>query len=111
MHVPFTRRAARQVTAREIREYDYVFLMDASNRTLLRRLVGTDADFWYTAFAADTLDGDFVSEASSVRGTGGALTLSVDADATRHPSRFVRVTVSAERCESAGVPLEAFLAR
>ena len=44
MHVPFTRRAARQVTARETREYDYVFLMDASNRTLLRRLVGTDAD-------------------------------------------------------------------
>ncbi len=44
MHVPFTCRAARQVTAREIREYDCVYLMDASNRALLRRLVGADAD-------------------------------------------------------------------
>jgi len=44
MHIPFARRAARQVTAQEIRAYDYVYLMDASNRALLRRLVGADAE-------------------------------------------------------------------
>ena len=44
MHVPFTKRAARQVTAKDLRAYDYVYLMDASNRALLRRLVGADAD-------------------------------------------------------------------
>ena len=64
-----------------------------SGATFTVSLVGTDAGFWYTAFAADTLDGDFVSEAASVRGTGGALPLSVDADPVAHPSRFVRVVV------------------
>ena len=44
MRIPFEKRRARQVTAREAREYDYVFLMDASNRALLRRLVGADAE-------------------------------------------------------------------
>ena len=74
-------------------------------------LVGTDAGFWYTAFAADALDGEFVSEAASVRGTGGVLPLSVDADPQTHPTRFVRVVVSRDPCESAGVALSAFLAR
>ena len=44
MHIPFEKRAARQVTAQEIRACDYVRLMDASNRTLLRRLVGDPAE-------------------------------------------------------------------
>ena len=74
-------------------------------------LVGTDAGFWYTAFAADALSDPFLSEAPSVRGTGGALTLSVDADASRHASRFVRIAVSRDPCEAAGVALEDFLAR
>ena len=74
-------------------------------------LVGTDEGFWYTAFAADALSDPFLSEAPSVRGTGGALTLSVDADASRHPSRFVRIAVSRDPCEAAGVALEDFLAR
>ena len=69
MGVPFGRRRARQVTAREMREYDYVFLMDASNRALLRRLVGADAakaqpllpdrdiaDPWYTGDFDATYD-------------------------------------------------------
>ena len=74
MHIPFEKRAARQVTAREMREYDYIYLMDASNRTLLRRLVGDPAgraqpllpdrdiaDPWYTGdfdeTYADVLEG------------------------------------------------------
>ncbi len=44
MGIPFTRRAARQVTAQDMRTYDHVLLMDAENRTLLRRLVGGAAD-------------------------------------------------------------------
>ncbi len=69
MGVPFGRRRARQVTAREMREYDYVCLMDASNRALLRRLVGADAakaqpllpdrdiaDPWYTGDFDATYD-------------------------------------------------------
>ena len=69
MGIPFTRRAARQVSARELREYDYVRLMDASNRALLRRLVGEDArkaqplleardiaDPWYTGDFDTTFD-------------------------------------------------------
>ena len=44
LRVPFEKRAARQVTAREMREADYVYLMDASNRRLLQRLCGADAD-------------------------------------------------------------------
>jgi protein-tyrosine phosphatase len=44
MHIPYEKRAARQVTAREMRAYDYIYLMDASNRALLRRLVGDLAD-------------------------------------------------------------------
>ena len=72
-------------------------------------LVGTDAGFWYTAFAADTLVGPFLAETNSVPGTGGALPLSVDADPVAHPTRFVRVCVSREPC-AAGVSLEEFLA-
>ena len=64
-----------------------------------------------SAFAADALSDPFLSEAPSVRGTGGALTLSVDADASRHASRFVRIAVSRDPCEAAGVALEDFLAR
>ena len=69
MKIPFQKRAARQVTAREMREYDHVFLMDASNRALLRRLVGADAekarpllpdrdiaDPWYTGDFGQTYD-------------------------------------------------------
>ena len=44
MRISFEKRRARQVTAQEMRAYDYVYLMDASNRALLRRLVGADAD-------------------------------------------------------------------
>lgn len=44
MGIPFTRRAARQVTAQDMRTYDHVLLMDAENRTLLRRLFGGAAD-------------------------------------------------------------------
>lgn len=72
-------------------------------------LVETDPGFWYTAFAANDLDGDFVSESASVGGTGGALALDVAVDGAR-PARFVRVAVSRESCE-AGVSLAAFLAR
>ena len=82
-----------------------------SGSTFIVSLVGTDAGFWYTAFAAGALDGEFVSEAASVRGTGGVLPLSVDADPQTHPTRFVRVVVSRDPCESAGVALSAFLAR
>ena len=74
-------------------------------------LVETDPGFWYTAFAAANLsgDGDFVSEAASVPGSGGALELDVAVDET-HPARFVRVAVSRVPCD-AGVSLAAFLAR
>ena len=78
--------------------------------TFSLNLVGTDAAFWYTAFAADSLEGPFVAEAASVRGTGGALALAIAADAATHPVRFVRVGVSAEPC-AAGVSLESFLAQ
>jgi len=73
-------------------------------------LTGTDAGFWYTAFAADAVEGPYVAEADSVRGTGGALVLTLDADAAEHPARFVRVAVSREPC-AAGVSLESFLAQ
>ncbi|MBQ7541763.1 MAG: low molecular weight phosphotyrosine protein phosphatase [Clostridia bacterium] len=67
--VPFTKRAARQVTAQDLRDFDYVLIMDASNRTLLRRLCGADAekarmllpdrdvaDPWYTGDFDATFD-------------------------------------------------------
>ena len=73
-------------------------------------LSGTDAGFWYTAFAADAVEGPYVAEADSVRGTGGTLALTLDADAAEHPARFVRVAVSREPC-AAGVSLESFLAQ
>ena len=73
--------------------------------TFSLNLVGTDAGFWYTAFAADSIEGPFVAEAASVRGTGGALALTIAADAAAHPVRFVRVGVSAEPFK-AGVCLE-----
>ena len=69
MKIPYEKRAARQVTARELREYDYIYLMDASNRALLRRLVGDlgdkaqpllpdrdIADPWYTGDFDTTFD-------------------------------------------------------
>ena len=69
MQIPYEKRAARQVTAREMREYDYIYLMDASNRALLRRLVGDlaekaqplledryIADPWYTGDFDTTYD-------------------------------------------------------
>ena len=69
MGIPFTRRAAHQVTADELRRYDYVFLMDASNRAILRRMFGSDADKarsllpdrdiadpWYTGNFDETYD-------------------------------------------------------
>ena len=73
-------------------------------------LSGTDAGFWYTAFASDSVEGPYVAEADSVRGTGGTLALTLDADAAEHPARFVRVAVSREPC-AAGVSLESFLAQ
>ena len=70
MQIPFAKRRARQVTAREMRDFDYVYLMDASNRALLRRLVGEAdaakaqpllpdrdiADPWYTGDFDETYD-------------------------------------------------------
>ncbi|MBQ7546209.1 MAG: low molecular weight phosphotyrosine protein phosphatase [Clostridia bacterium] len=69
MHIPFTPRSAHQVTADELRRYDYVFLMDASNRAILRRMFGSDADKarpllpdrdiadpWYTGNFDETYD-------------------------------------------------------
>ena len=44
MGVPFERRAARQVTKKDMAEYDHVFVMDASNLRWLRYVVGKDAD-------------------------------------------------------------------
>lgn len=60
--IPFEKRAARQVTKDDMRAFDRVILMDASNRRLLVRLVGEElaskaepmlpdcdvADPWYT---------------------------------------------------------------
>ena len=42
--IPFEKRAARQVTKDDMRTFDRIILMDASNRRLLSRLVGDLAD-------------------------------------------------------------------
>ena len=42
--IPFEKRAARQVTKDDMRTFDRVILMDASNRRLLQKLVGELAD-------------------------------------------------------------------
>ena len=73
--IPFQKRAARQVTREDMRSFDRVILMDASNRRLLTRLVGAEladkaepllpdrdvADPWYTGdfdeTYADLLEG------------------------------------------------------
>ncbi len=44
MGVPFERRAARQVTKKDMAEYDHVLVMDASNLHWLRYIVGAAAD-------------------------------------------------------------------
>ncbi len=59
--IPFTKRSAVQITEKDMDEYDYVILMDESNRYLLSRIVGDKAkkarmmlhsrdvaDPWYT---------------------------------------------------------------
>ena len=40
--VPFTRRAARQVTAADYDAYDYLIIMDALNRRNLQRIIPSD---------------------------------------------------------------------
>jgi len=40
--VPFTRRAARQITREDYRYYDRIICMDRSNLRLLRYLIGED---------------------------------------------------------------------
>ena len=42
--IPFKKRAARQVTKEDMRTFDRVILMDASNSRLLQKLVGELAD-------------------------------------------------------------------
>ncbi len=59
--IPFDKRSAVQITEKDMDEYDYVILMDESNRYLLSRIVGDKAknarmmlrsrdvaDPWYT---------------------------------------------------------------
>ena len=42
--VPFTRRAARQLTAAEYTIYDYLIVMDHNNLRNLRRIIGEDTE-------------------------------------------------------------------
>ncbi|MCI6359332.1 MAG: low molecular weight phosphotyrosine protein phosphatase [Clostridiales bacterium] len=42
--VPFSRRGARQVTARDYDDYDWLILMDENNRRNLRRILPSDPD-------------------------------------------------------------------
>lgn len=42
--VPFSRRGARQVTARDYDDYDWLLIMDENNRRNLRRILPHDPD-------------------------------------------------------------------
>lgn len=42
--VPFSRRGARQVTARDYDDYDWLIIMDENNRRNLRRILPNDPD-------------------------------------------------------------------
>ena len=41
--IPFDRRAARQITARDLAYFDHIYYMDSSNARYLQRLFGADA--------------------------------------------------------------------
>jgi protein-tyrosine phosphatase len=41
--IPFDRRGARQITARDLAYFDHIYYMDSSNARYLQRLFGTDA--------------------------------------------------------------------
>jgi len=42
MHIPFTKRAARQITLSDYEKYDYIVAMDESNMRYLRKLTNGD---------------------------------------------------------------------
>lgn len=44
MNIPFSRRAARQITKRDYSDYDYIIGMDEYNRTNIMRIVGDDSE-------------------------------------------------------------------
>ena len=41
--IPFDRRGARQITARDLAYFDHIYYMDSSNARYLQRLFGADA--------------------------------------------------------------------
>ena len=55
--------AAHQITAAELKSYDYIYYMDGSNARYLRRLFGTDAEKCLPLLPRDVADpwytGDF----------------------------------------------------
>ena len=64
--IPFDRRRARRITEADLKHYDHIYYMDASNGRYLRRLFGEDAakcqmllshdvaDPWYTGDFTET---------------------------------------------------------
>ena len=44
MKIPFSPRAARQVTKKDYSEYDFLIVMDGNNIRNLRRIIGDDKD-------------------------------------------------------------------
>lgn len=44
MSIPFEKRAARQVTRADYREYDYLIAMDENNLRNLKRIIGADSE-------------------------------------------------------------------
>lgn len=44
MNIPFGPRRARQITAADYKQFDYIIIMDENNRRNLERLLGPDTD-------------------------------------------------------------------
>lgn len=90
--VPFTKRAARQITEDDLERYDHIFIMDRNNQRWLDRMFGADskirllmtltgddrdvADPWYT--------GDFETTYDDI---STALARIVGPAATKNPKR------------------------
>ena len=54
--IPFTRRAARQITARDLAYFDHIYYMDGSNARYLQRLFGGDAAKCQPLLSRDVAD-------------------------------------------------------
>ena len=61
--IPFDRRAARQITEDDLKHYDHIYYMDASNARYLQRMFGSKADKCRPLLSRDVADpwytGDF----------------------------------------------------